>query len=276
MKFTIDWLKEHLDTNLNDQQIIESLTNVGLEVESYENASSDLDDFLVAKIVNAEQHPNADRLRVCDVDIGKGETIKVVCGALNAKKGLLTVYAGPGAIIPKNQMKLTVSKIRGVTSYGMLCSESELKLSNESDGIIELAEKYNEKVGQKYFEAKTPKVIDLSITPNRPDCLGVRGVARDLAAAGTGKLKNLKETKIKLIGEQSTKVTIKKEKEQGCTIFGSCLVKGVTNKESPQWLKDKILSLGQKPISAIVDITNYVMFDLNRPLHAYDADKVDK
>ena len=276
MKFTIDWLKEHLDTNLNDQQIIESLTNVGLEVESYENASSDLDDFLVAKIVNAEQHPNADRLRVCDVDIGKGETIKVVCGAPNAKKGLLTVYAGPGAIIPKNQMKLTVSKIRGVTSYGMLCSESELKLSNESDGITELAEKYNEKVGQKYFESKTPKVIDLSITPNRPDCLGVRGVARDLAAAGTGKLKNLKETKIKLIGEQSTKVTIKKEKEQGCTIFGSCLVKGVTNKESPQWLKDKILSLGQKPISAIVDITNYVMFDLNRPLHAYDADKVDK
>ena len=139
MKFTIDWLKEHLDTNLNDQQIIENLTNVGLEVESYENASSDLDDFLVAKIINAEQHPNADRLRVCDVDIGKGETIKVVCGAPNAKKGLITVYAGPGAIIPKNQMKLTVSKIRGVTSYGMLCSESELKLSNESDGITELS-----------------------------------------------------------------------------------------------------------------------------------------
>ena len=173
-------------------------------------------------------------------------------------------------------MKLTVSKIRGVTSYGMLCSDSELKLSNESDGITELSGKFNDKVGKKYFETKTPKVIDLSITPNRPDCLGVRGIARDLAAAGTGKLKNLKETKIKLIGEQSTKVTIKKEKEQGCTIFGSCLVKGVTNKESPQWLKDKILSLGQKPISAIVDITNYVMFDLNRPLHAYDADKVDK
>ena len=276
MKFTIDWLKEHLDTNLNDQQIIENLTNVGLEVESYENASSELDDFLVAKIVNAEQHPNADRLRVCDVDIGKGDTVKVVCGAPNAKKGLLTVYAGPGAIIPKNQMKLTVSKIRGVTSYGMLCSESELKLSNESDGITELSEKFNDKVGKKYFETKTPKVIDLSITPNRPDCLGVRGIARDLAAAGTGKLKNLKEKKIKLSGEQSIKVTIKKEKDQGCTIFGSCMIKGVTNKESPQWLKDKILSLGQKPISAIVDITNYVMFDLNRPLHAYDADKVDK
>ena len=276
MKFTIDWLKQHLDTDLNDKEIINNLTNVGLEVESFENAPSELDDFIVAKIINAQQHPNADRLRVCDVDIGKSETVKVVCGAPNAKKGLFTVYAGPGAIIPKNQMKLSISKIRGVTSYGMLCSEAELKLSDESEGITELSEKYKEKIGKKYFDTKTPKVVDLSITPNRPDCLGVRGIARDLAAAGVGSLKKIKDSKLNQNFDQDLKVTIKKEKKQGCTIFGSCLIKGVSNKESPQWLKDKIISLGQKPISAIVDITNYVMIDLNRPLHAYDADKVSK
>ncbi len=276
MKLTLDWLKEHLDTKLGDTKIIEHLTNVGLEVESFESASSDLDDFLVAKIIKAEQHPNADRLRVCDVDIGKDNTVKVVCGAPNAKKGLLTVYAAPGAIIPKNQMKLTVSKIRGVTSYGMLCSEAELKISNESEGITELPDNYNDHLGKKYFDSKTPIVVDLSITPNRPDCLGVRGVARDLAAAGAGKLKNLNVKEIKSKNKQKIRVSIKKEKEQGCTIFGSCLIEGVSNKESPKWLKDKILSLGQKPISAIVDVTNYVMFDINRPLHAYDADKVDK
>ena len=276
MKFTIDWLKEHLDTDLNDKEIINNLTNVGLEVESFENAPSELDDFIVAKILNAQQHPNADRLRVCDVDIGKSETVKVVCGAPNANKGLFTVYAGPGAIIPKNQMKLSISKIRGVTSYGMLCSEAELKLSDESEGITELSEKYKEKIGKKYFDTKTPKVVDLSITPNRPDCLGVRGIARDLAAAGVGSLKKIKDSKLNQNFDQDLKVTIKKEKKQGCTIFGSCLIRGVSNKESPQWLKDKIVSLGQKPISAIVDITNYVMIDLNRPLHAYDADKVSK
>ena len=141
MKFTIDWLKQHLDTKYNDEKIIDKLTNVGLEVESFESQSSEQDEFVIAKIVNAEQHPNADRLSVCDVDIGKEEVVKVVCGASNAKKNLITVYAPPGAVIPKNQMKLSVSKIRGVTSYGMLCSESELKLSDESEGIIELPSK---------------------------------------------------------------------------------------------------------------------------------------
>ena len=277
MKFTIGWLKEHLDTKFKDREIIEKLTDVGLEVESFEKVSSDLDNFKVAKIINAEQHPNADKLKVCDVDIGEQDTVKVVCGAPNAKKDLLTVYAGPGSVIPKNNMKLTVSKIRGVTSYGMLCSESELNLSDESDGITELkSNKYSDKVGKIFFKNNTEKVIDLSITPNRPDCLGVRGVARDLAAAGVGKLKHTSNIKIKNNGAQKIKVSITKEKNQGCTIFGSCLIKDVANKESPKWLKDKIESLGQKPISAIVDITNYVMLDLNRPLHAYDADKIDK
>ena len=277
MKFTIGWLKEHLDTKFKDREIIEKLTDVGLEVESFEKVSSDLDNFKVAKIINAEQHPNADKLKVCDVDIGEQDTVKVVCGAPNAKKDLLTVYAGPGSVIPKNNMKLAVSKIRGVTSYGMLCSESELNLSDESDGITELkSNKYSDKVGKNFFKNNTEKVIDLSITPNRPDCLGVRGVARDLAAAGVGKLKHTSNIKIKNNGAQKIKVSITKEKNQGCTIFGSCLIKDVANKESPKWLKDKIESLGQKPISAIVDITNYVMLDLNRPLHAYDADKIDK
>ena len=181
MKFTIGWLKEHLDTKKKDSELIEKLTDVGLEVESFENLNSDLDNFKVAKIINAEQHPNADRLRICDVDIGQENTVKVVCGAPNAKKDLLTVYAGPGSIIPKNKMKLTVSKIRGVTSYGMLCSESELNLSDESEGITELkTTKYSDKIGENFFKNKNEKIVDLSITPNRPDCLGVRGVARDL------------------------------------------------------------------------------------------------
>ncbi len=277
MKFTIAWLKEHLDTKYKDNKIIEKLTDVGLEVESFENVKSELDSFKVAKIINAKQHPNADRLRVCDVDIGEKETIKVVCGAPNAKKNLLTVYAGPGSIIPKNKMKITISKIRGVTSHGMLCSESELNLSNESEGITELKQaKYSDQIGKNFFQNDIEKVVDLSITPNRSDCLGVRGIARDLAAAGVGKFKKIQIKNIEKKGSQNIKVSISKDKNQGCTIFGSCLIKGVKNKESPKWLKDKIESLGQKPISAIVDITNYVMFDLNRPLHAYDADKIDK
>ena len=277
MKFTINWLKEHLDTKIDDQKIIDKLTSIGLEVESFESQSSELDKFIVAKIIKAEKHPNADRLKLCDVDIGQNEKVKVVCGAPNAKNDLLTVYAPPGATIPKSQTKLSVSKIRGITSYGMLCSESELKLSNESEGIINLSpKKYSKQVGKKYFINKNQKVVDLSITPNRADCLGVRGIARDLAAAGAGKLKNKNKSKINFSGLNKIKVKITNDKNQGCTKFGSLLIKGIKNTESPKWLKEKILSLGQKPISAVVDVTNYVMMDLNRPLHAYDADKINK
>jgi phenylalanyl-tRNA synthetase beta chain len=277
MKITTNWLKDHLDTKFNEKQIIDKLTDIGLEVESVEAQSNDLDSFLIVKILKTEKHPDADRLRVCDVDIGKKEPVKVVCGAPNAKEGLITIYAPPGAVIPKNQMKLVVSKIRGVTSYGMLCSESELNLSDESDGITELSNtRYNSKIGKNYFPKNTLNVIDISITPNRADCLGVKGIARDLAAAGSGKLKDTKKEKLTKKNKQKISVKITKEKNQGCKIFGSCLVTGVKNTESPKWLKEKIISLGQKPISAIVDITNYVMFDLNRPLHVYDADKIDK
>ncbi len=179
----------------------------------------------------------------------------------------------PGSIIPKNNMKLEVSKIRGVTSYGMLCSEAELKLSDQSDGIISLDKKYNNKIGKSYFNSKTENIIELSITPNRPDCLGIRGIARDLAAAGMGKMKNVKNKKIKQ-SNKKFEVIIKKTKNQSCSIFGSCVITNIKNKESPKWLKNRLIAVGLRPISAVVDITNFVMLDLNRPLHAYDLDKI--
>ncbi len=277
MKITFDWIKDHLKTNLNEKNLIEKLTNIGLEVESVGSILADNQLFKVAKIIKTKKHPNADRLKVCDVDIGERDLKKVICGATNAKEGLITIYAPPGAIIPKTKTKLVVAKIRGITSFGMLCSESELNLSNESDGIIELSKsKYEKKIGKSYFSKSKSNLIDLSVTPNRSDCLGVRGIARDLAASGFGKLKNIKEKKIKSKIKQSLDVKIKKEKEQGCSAFGTCLITNVKNTESPQWLKDKLISVGQKTISAIVDITNYVMLDINRPLHAYDADKIEK
>ena len=275
MRFTKDWLNDHLNTKKSEQQIIEKLNEIGLEVEKVETPKNELSDFIVAKIVKANKHPNADRLKLCDVDIGAKETIKVVCGAPNAKEGLLTIYAPPGSTIPKNGMKLEVSKIRGETSYGMLCSESELKLSDESDGIISLSQKYTKHIGKSYFKTKNNiNVIELSITPNRPDCLGIRGIARDLHASGYGNLKEVKKIKFNKTSKHNLKVKIEKNKNQACSIFGSCLIKNITNKESPSWLKERILALGLRPISAVVDITNYVMFDLNRPLHAYDLDKI--
>jgi len=197
MKITFDWLKDHLKTNFKEKNLLEQLTNIGLEVESVESLSADSDLFKVAKIIKTEKHPNADRLKVCDVNVGEKKFKKVVCGAPNAKEGLITIYAPPGAIIPKTQTKLVVAKIRGVTSYGMLCSESELNLSDESDGIIELSNKYKKNIGKSYFLKSKSNLIDLSITPNRPDCLGIRGIARDLAASGFGKLLDPKEKKIK-------------------------------------------------------------------------------
>ena len=277
MKITFDWLKDHLMTNLKEKNLLEQLTNIGLEVESVEDPSADNELFKIAKIIKTEKHPNADRLKVCDVSIGEKELKKVVCGAANAKEGLITIYAPPGSIIPKTKTKLIVAKIRGVTSYGMLCSESELNLSDESDGITELPKsKYEKNIGKSYFTKSNSNLIDLSITPNRSDCLGVRGIARDLAASGFGKLKYFNEKKIQSKTKQTLNVKIKNEKDQGCIAFGSCLIKNVRNIESPKWLKDKLISVGQKPISAIVDITNYIMLDINRPLHAYDVDKIEK
>jgi phenylalanyl-tRNA synthetase beta chain len=275
MIITIPWLKEHLKTTAKESEIIDQLTNIGLEVESIKENFGDMSAFKVAKILKAEKHPNADKLKVCDVSIDGKEILKVVCGASNAREGLITIYAPPGAIIPRTKFELKIAKIRGVESRGMLCSESELNLSNESDGIIELKNKEKE-IGKSYFNIKPEKSIDISITPNRADCLGIRGVARDLSSAGVGKLIKVKRKKIKQTAKHEIKTSIVKEKDQGCVTFGSCYIKNITNKESPDWLKNKLITLGLKPISAVVDITNYVMFDLNRPLHAYDSDKINK
>ena len=197
MKITFDWLQDHLKTNLKEKHLLEQLTNIGLEVESVENLSADDELFKVAKIIKTEKHPNADKLKVCDVDVGGREILKVVCGAPNARDGLITIYAPPGAVIPKTKFQLKVAKIRGVESKGMLCSESELNLSDESDGIIELAE--DAVIGTPYIEhvQLNDPVIEIAITPNRGDCLGVRGIARDLSAAGIGKLKPLDTTECK-------------------------------------------------------------------------------
>ena len=275
MIITIPWLREHLSTKANEKEIITQLTNIGLEVEGMRENSGEMGKFKIAKVLKVEKHPDADKLKVCDVSIGGKEILKVVCGAPNAREGLITIYAPPGAIIPKTKFELKVAKIRGVESKGMLCSESELNLSNDSEGIIEL--KYEDKdIGKKYFQSNSEKAIDISITPNRADCLGVRGIARDLSSAGVGKLIEIKRKKIKHTVKHSIKTSISKEKNQGCEIFGSCYIKNIINKESPDWLKNKLVAIGLKPISAVVDITNYVMFDLNRPLHVYDADKVNK
>jgi len=275
MIVTIPWLKEHLKTTAKESEIIDQLTKIGLEVEGVKENSDDMSSFKVAKIIKAEKHPNADKLKVCDVSIGGKEILKVVCGAPNAREGLVTIYAPPGAVIPKTKFELKIAKIRGVESRGMLCSENELNLSDESDGIIELRNKEKE-IGKSYFKTKLEKSIDISITPNRADCLGIRGIARDLSSAGVGKLIQIKRKKIKQATKHAIKTSIVKEKDQGCLTFGSCYIKNITNKESPDWLKSKLVALGLKPISAVVDITNYAMFDQNRPLHAYDADKINK
>jgi phenylalanyl-tRNA synthetase beta chain len=275
MIITLPWLKEHLKTTAKESEIINQLTNIGLEVEGVKENSGNMGAFKIAKILKIEKHPNADKLKVCDVLIGGKKILKVVCGASNAREGLVTLYAPPGAVIPKTNFELKIVKIRGVESSGMLCSESELNLSNESDGIIELKNKEKE-IGNSYFNTSLEKSIDISITPNRADCLGIRGIARDLSSSGIGKFIQKKRKKIKQTAKHAIKTSILKEKDQGCTAFGSCYIKNIANKESPDWLKNKLTAIGLKPISAVVDITNYVMFDLNRPLHAYDADKINK
>ena len=215
MILTLSWLKNHLKTNASINQVVEKLTDIGLEVENIKENSGSISDFKIAKIIKTEKHPNADKLKLCDVSLGDNKIIKVVCGANNAREGLITVYAPPGAIIPKNKTKLKIAKIRGVESQGMLCSESELNISDESSGIIEI--KKNSQIGKNFFKSKGEKSIDIAITPNRPDCLGIRGIARDLAAAGIGKLIDVKKTsfkqkKIKKLKYPSQKKKIKDAK----------------------------------------------------------------
>ena len=229
MIITLPWLKEHLKTKANEKEILDKLTNIGLEVEGVKENSGELAEFKIAKIIKAEKHPNADKLKVCDVSLGGKETLKVVCGAPNARDGLITIYAPPGAVIPKTKLQLKIAKIRGVESTGMLCSGNELNISEDSDGIVELSDKEKE-IGKSYFKSKSEKVIDISITPNRPDCLGIRGIARDLSSTGIGKLIIKKNKKLKQIFKQPIKTSITKDKQQGCLAFGNAYKRYKTKK----------------------------------------------
>ena len=275
MKFTLAWLKEHLDTKASVAKIADALTRIGLEVEHVFDPAVALAPFIVGKIVKCEKHPNADKLSVCAVDTGK-ERLQVVCGAPNARAGLKGVFAPVGSYIPGSGFMLTKAKIRGVESNGMLLSERELELSDEHTGIIELDPKA--KIGSPAAAALglDDAVFDVAITPNRPDCLGVRGIARDLAAAGLGKLK--KDTLKPVKGRFPSPIAIELEFDaasaDACPMFAGRLVRGVKNGLSPDWLQRRLKAIGLRPINALADITNLISYDRGRPLHVYDADKL--
>ncbi|PVX28668.1 phenylalanine--tRNA ligase subunit beta [Sphingomonas pokkalii] len=275
MKFTLSWLKEHLETEASLTEVLEALTRVGLEVEGVENPAERLAGFRVARVLTAERHPQADKLQVLSVDFGEGP-LQVVCGAPNARAGLVGVLGLPGAVVPANGMTLKVAAVRGVESNGMMCSTRELELGEDHDGIIELPA--DAPVGTAFadYAGLDDPVIDVSITPNRQDCMGVRGIARDLAAAGLGTLKPLDAVVADLpaIVPQGAGPDVRTDDAAGCPAFYGQVVRGVKNGPSPDWLQQRLKAVGQKPISALVDITNFVMFGLGRPLHVYDMAKL--
>jgi phenylalanyl-tRNA synthetase beta chain len=278
MKFSLSWLKEHLDTDADIHAVADCLNRIGLEVEDIENPADALSAFRIAKVLSAAPHPQADKLQVLSVDAG-GEPLQVVCGAPNARAGMLGVFGPAGAVVPANGMVLKVAAIRGVESNGMMCSIAELELGDDHDGIIELSE--DAPVGQVYADwaGLDDPVIDVSITPNRQDCMGVRGIARDLAAAGLGTLRPLGEVykidlSVPLEGSDAAPV-VRTDDAAGCPAFYAQSVSGVRNGDSPEWMRSKLKAIGQKPISLLVDITNFVSIDLGRPLHVYDRDKLN-
>ncbi len=278
MKFSLSWLKEHLDTDADMQAVADCLNRIGLEVEGIENPADALSAFRIAKVISAAPHPQADKLQVLSVDAG-GEPLQVVCGAPNARAGMLGVFGPAGAVVPANGMLLKVAAIRGVESNGMMCSIAELELGDDHDGIIELPD--NAPVGQVYADwaGLDDPVIDVSITPNRQDCMGVRGIARDLAAAGLGTLKPLGDVyKIDLsapLEGSDPAPIVRTDDAAGCPAFYAQSVSGVRNIDSPEWMRAKLKAIGQKPISALVDITNFLSIDLGRPLHVYDRAKLN-
>ena len=276
MKFTLSWLREHLDFTASLTEIEAKLTNIGLEVESILDRSDELKPFTVAKVIKASKHPDADRLKICDVKTIEGN-FQVICGAPNAKTGMLGVFAPVDSYIPGIDLKLKKTKIRGIESCGMLVSEREMGISDEHEGIIEIDQKYN--IGDRFSEVfgLNDPIIEINITPNRSDCLSVRGIARDLHAAKLGKLRNLKLKKRKGNFESPIKWLRKfdKKNEKLCPGVSGRFFKNVKNVESPEWLKKKLLAIGLRPISALVDITNFITYDLGRPLHVYDADKLN-
>ncbi|MEJ6403111.1 phenylalanine--tRNA ligase subunit beta [Yoonia sp. 2307UL14-13] len=277
MKFTLSWLKHHLTTDASVDDITYALTDLGLEVDGVENPAERLADFTIGKVLSAQKHPDADKLKVCQVDTKNGPT-QIICGAPNAREGITVVIATPGTYVPGIDTTIGVGKIRGVESYGMMCSEREMELSDEHDGIIELP---SGEVGVRFVDwlaanepDKVDPVIEIAITPNRPDALGVRGVARDLAARGLGKLKPVDVTPVPENFTADLKVSIDDDTLDGCPLFCGRLIKGVKNGPSPAWLQTQLRAIGLRPISFLVDVTNWFTYDLNRPLHVFDADKV--
>ena len=275
MKFSLSWLKEHLSGDADLVAVTETLTKIGLEVERVEDRAGDLSPFVVGHVLEASRHPNADKLQVCVVDVGRGAPCQVVCGAPNARAGLKVVFAAPGVVIPSSGQKLGASEIRGVASAGMLCSSRELGLGDEHDGILELPA--DAVVGKPFasFVGLDDPVIEIAVTPNRPDCLGVHGVARDLAAAEIGELIDHTITAVRAGYPCPVGVRLDLGDQPAlCPAFALRLVRGVANGPSPEWLRAKLTSIGQKPINALVDVTNYLTFDRARPLHVFDAAKV--
>jgi phenylalanyl-tRNA synthetase beta chain len=272
MKFTLSWLKEYLETTASLEQIVQKYTALGLEVECVVDNAATLAPFQIAQILEAIPHPDADKLRVCKVQTGEGQ-LQIVCGASNARAGINVVLAPVGSVIPANGMVIKASKIRGVESNGMLCSAEELGLGTDSDGIIEMPA-CNDNIAKKYAQLAglDDPMIEIAITPNRGDCLGVYGIARDLAAAGLGALKPVSAEKIK--GTFKSPIAVKIEDAKECPMFVGRYFKGVKNGQSPEWLKKRLMSIGLKPISTLVDITNYINFEFGRPLHVYDAKKL--
>ena len=270
MKFTLSWLKTHLFTTASADEIAVKLTELGLELESLDNPAARLKGFVVGHVLIADKHPNADRLKLCKVDAGHGKILQVVCGAPNAREGLKVVLAQPGTIIPITGEALKAGKVRDVESQAMMCSWRELKMGEDHEGIIELPA--DAPVGAALADAiDLDPLFDISVTPNRGDALGVRGIARDLAAIGVGTLNALPIDPVPGTFDSPSKVILE---ESGCPLFGGRWIKGVKNGESPDWLKARLTSIGLKPISALVDITNFFTFDLNRPLHVFDAGKI--
>ena len=271
MKFSLDWLKQHLETNASAQEIADKLTAIGLEVEEVSNPAEALAPFRVAKVLTAEKHPQADKLQLLTVDAGEGP-VQVVCGAPNAHAGMLGVFGPPGAYIPGSDMTLGVRAVRGVESFGMMCSSRELELGDDHSGIIELPA--DAPVGAAFtaYAGLDDPVFDVNVTPNRQDCMGVRGIARDLAAAGVGTLKPLAVPQIE--GSFPCPVPIRIDDPDGCPAFFGRAVRGVKNGASPEWMQRRLKAAGQRPISALVDITNYVMLEHGRPAHAYDIAKL--
>jgi phenylalanyl-tRNA synthetase beta chain len=272
MKFSLSWLKDHLETDASPQQIAEKLTAIGLEVEDLSNPAEAFAPFRVAKVLTAEKHPQADKLQVLLVDAGGGEPIQVVCGAPNARAGMLGVFGPPGAFIPGINVTLKIAAIRGVESRGMMCSARELQLGEDHSGIIELPG--DAPVGAAYadYAGLDDPVFDINVTPNRQDCMGVRGIARDLAAAGVGVLRPLAVPQIE--GSFPCPVPVRIEDQEGCPAFFGRAVRGLKNCASPEWMQRRLKAAGQRPISALVDITNYVMLAYGRPAHAYDIAKL--